>query len=60
MENELTKTPKVTFHISDPEWTNLKLISMLTHTTMSHFIRTAIKEKIKNLKAKNKSLEDRL
>ena len=47
---EINKTPKITFYIPENEWTSLKIMCVLTHTSMSHFIRCAIKEKIKELK----------
>lgn len=47
---ENRKTPKICFYIPDQEWTSLKIMYVLTHTTMSTFIRKAIKEKINDLK----------
>lgn len=52
MEDNI-KTPKITFYISNHEWTELKIMCVLTHTTMSQFIRSAIKSKIIELKENN-------
>ena len=48
--NKNKKTPKITFYIPEKEWVNLKMMCMLTHTTMSHFIRSAVKSKIIEIK----------
>ena len=47
---ENRKTPKICFYIPDKEWTSLKIMCVLTHTTMSTFIRKAVKDKIKEIK----------
>lgn len=47
---EIEKTPKVTFFLSYQELTELKIMCVVTHTTMSFFIRSAIKEKLKKIK----------
>jgi len=44
------KTPKICFYLSESEWTELKIMCVLTHSTMSNFIRSAIKTKIIELK----------
>jgi hypothetical protein len=44
------KTPKVTFYLSEQEWTDLKIVCVLTHSTMSHLIRCAIKDKLRKIK----------
>jgi len=57
---ETKKTPKITFYIPENECTSLKIMCVLTHTSMSHFIRSAIKSKINELKSNidQKTLKD--
>lgn len=45
------KTPKITFHITEKEWADLKIMCVLTHSTMSEFIRKSIRSKIKEIKS---------
>ena len=47
----MEKTPKICFCLPESEWVDLKIICVLTHKTMSEFIRISIKEKIKNVKS---------
>ena len=41
---------RITFEIPDSERTALKIMCVLTHKTMSQFIRIAVKDRIKELK----------
>jgi hypothetical protein len=41
---------RVTFYVPDKLWTDLKIIGVLTHRSMSDIIRISIQEKINKLK----------
>lgn len=47
----MNKTQRVTFVLTEEQATQLKIMAILTKKTMSTFIRNAIFEKIKQLKA---------
>lgn len=50
MNEDKFKSSKITFCIPHKEWTDLKIMCVLTHSTMSNFIRTAVREKIFDIK----------
>ena len=51
------KASKITFNIPEKEWVSLKMICMLTHTTMTNFIRSSIKDKINDINIKHEGLK---
>jgi hypothetical protein len=44
------KCHRVSFYLGDKQWTDLKIMCILTHRNASDFIRIAIQEKIKRVK----------
>lgn len=46
----MNKTRRVSFYIADKHWTDLKIMCVLTHRTMSDLIRIAVQDKIRQLK----------
>lgn len=55
MNKERQKIFSTTFQISADLHTKMKMMCLLSHTTMGAFIRAAVAEKVKNMKEKNMS-----
>jgi len=46
-------TKRISFYISDKQWTDLKIMCVLTHRTMSDFVRVAIQDKVIQIKGRH-------
>lgn len=48
----MAKSKRISFHIPDQLWIDLKITCVLANSTMSNLVRIAIKDKIKEVKQK--------
>lgn len=58
INRNMSKTVKTSFILSEKLHEQLKIMCVLTHTNMGHFIRIAIQEKIVKLKQEAKNQQD--